>query len=103
MRMLAGIAEMNPTNLPDFSTRTPQCHSLSQPGGFKALDNIRVSSIIKKQRDRQSLPEQKIGRIIKTEHVIIIFNIVLIEKLVQLLKLIIERELMRQFHFMKYF
>jgi len=28
---------MKPSSLPDFWARTPQCHSLCQPGGFSAL------------------------------------------------------------------
>lgn len=37
IRMVAGMAEMKPKSLPDFSARTPQCQSWYQPGGFKAL------------------------------------------------------------------
>ena len=41
MLMVAGIAEMNPTSLLDFETRTPQSQSCTQPGGRSALAETR--------------------------------------------------------------
>lgn len=95
MRMSAGMALMKPTSFLFEDTRTPQCHWGSQPGGRRALRGqerfshravglkphafarqLKISAS-KKIRTGSS-PFEKVWRIVESEHVVIILDVVLI-------------------------
>ena len=58
-------------------TRTPICHSLCHPGGFKALEGktkIERRSYIRMQA--RDVPLQKLGRILEPERGLVVFDVV---------------------------
>lgn len=94
---------MKPTSFLFEDTLTPQCHCGNQPGGRRALRGVErqsrraanrmtyrlvsscltINRVINKTSSHQSvrnenLPFEKVGRIIKSEHVVVVLHIVLI-------------------------
>lgn len=96
---------MKPTSFWLELTLTPQCHWGNQPGGRRALRE-RAQSLneilvvwywkkhlkLEEYQIWEELPEQELGGVVKSEHVVIIFNIVLIEKRVKLLELVLPQK-----------
>ena len=72
-----GTPEIKATSFLLDETRTPICHSLSHPGGIKALW-IRgsVANIVEEHRLTSSLPLQELGCVSKPECSLFILDIV---------------------------
>lgn len=76
-----------PLRQPARRSQGPEEDKVSQKCHTFLCTCINIWTIFKYEK----LPEQELRRIVKSEHVIIIFNIVLVEKGVKLLELVVER------------
>lgn len=76
-----------PLRQPARRSQGPEEDKVSQKCHTFLCTWINIWTIFKYEK----LPEQELRRIVKSEHVIIIFNIVLVEKGVKLLELVVER------------
>ena len=77
MRRLMGTPDMKATSFLLDETRTPICHSLCHPGGFKALEgktNIERRRYI--QMQTRDIPFQELGRILEPEGGLVVLDVV---------------------------
>ena len=75
---------MKATSLPVLATRTPMCQSGTYPGAVNALS---ISFFLgKHHKDR---PQEELFRVLESEHGIIIFHVILIQKEMDLFTLLI--------------
>lgn len=79
-----GTPEINATSFPDCVARTPTCQSCLQPGDFNALVCIRYRSGEVRRHNR---PTEKRYRVVKSEHGLVVLNVMPVQELIYLLQL----------------
>ena len=91
--MCAGMALIKASRFPLAAFRIQQCHTGFQPGGVNALRPRKVAariedpSTLPTESTTGDAPAQKVARVVKAKHVIVILNIVLVEQRVELIQL----------------